>query len=109
MNKKEMRKNIVENMDKMVRLVEKEKHIPRRDEICIKKVRIDEKWNTMYIQYEGNTRIGFLLYNFVEKESLIINSWIYGDDIANSCRNLVHYGDRYWIKDKDIVEFRFRK
>ena len=109
MKRKNMRKIVVENMDNMVNAVRKCKNISEKEELWINKVRIDQKWNTMYIEYEGKTRIGFLLYDFVEKEKLLLNSWIFGQDIVNSCLNLINHSNKYWAKDRDIVEFRFKK
>ena len=43
MNKKELRKNLVENMEKLVRFVEREKRIRKFEELKINMVRIDEK------------------------------------------------------------------
>ena len=112
MNKKEMRKNIVENMDKMVIFVKREKRIRNFEELWINIVRIDEKNQVAYAEYEGKSQIGFILIDIVEKTRITIDNHLNcrnGDEIYNSCLNLVNHGKKYYIKDKDIVEFRFRK
>ena len=112
MNKKEMRKNIVENMDKMVRFVEREKRIRKFEELRINMVRIDEKNQTMYMEYEGKSIIGFILVDIVEKTRIAIGNernCRNGENIYNSCINLIHHGEKHYLKDKNIVEFRFRK
>ena len=112
MNKKEMRKNIVENMDKIVRFVEREKRIRKSEELKINMIRIDEKNQTMLAEYEGKSRIGFILIDIVKKTSISRINRIYcrnSEEIENSCINLVHHGEKHYLKDKNIVEFRFRK
>ena len=49
MNKKELRKNLVENMEKLVRFVEREKRIRKFEELKINMVRIDKKNKTMIV------------------------------------------------------------
>ena len=81
MNKKEMRKNIVENMDKIVRFVEREKRVRKFEELRINMVRIDEKNQTMYMEYEGKSIIGFILVDIVEKTRIAIGN-------ERNCRSL---------------------
>ena len=112
MNKKEIRKNIVENMEKVVRFVRREKRIRNIEELWINKIRIDEENQIAYAEYEGKSRIGYILIDIVEKTRISTDNRLNcrnGDEIYNSCRNLVNHGNRLWIKDKNIVEFRFRK
>lgn len=105
------RKYFVEIKGNLEEMIRKERNLPRHEEICIKKARIDKINGIMYLEYEGKTRIGFILYDFVEKMNITSvsgNSWVLGDDKANSCRNLLNHGKKYWIKDKNIVEYRFK-
>ena len=67
MNKKELRKNLVENMEKLVRFVEREKRIRKFEELKINMVRIDEKNKTMLVQYEGISRIGNIFIDYENK------------------------------------------
>ena len=110
MNKKELRKSIVENMEKIVRFVEREKRIRKFEELKINMIRIDEKNKTMLVQYEGISRIGNIFIDY-EKKCQITPFSCSGntDEIVNSCINLAHHGEKHFIKDKNIVEFRFRK
>ena len=111
MNKKELRKNLVENMEKLVRFVEREKRIRKFEELKINMVRIDEKNKTMLVQYEGISRIGNIFID-IENKCRITPFSRYcrnTDEVANSCINLAHHGEKHFIKDKNIVEFRFKK
>ena len=111
MNKKELRKSIVENMDKIVRFVEREKRIRKFEEIRVNMMRIDEANRTMLIEYEGNSIIGRIFVDYENKCRITPFSRYCRntEEVANSCINLAHHGEKHFMKDKNIVEFRFRK
>ena len=74
-------------------------------------VRIDEKNKTMLVQYEGISRIGNIFIDYENKCRITPFSRYCRntDEVANSCINLAHHGEKHFMKDKNIVEFRFRK
>ncbi len=87
MNRRKIRNELLNNMNKLIDIVRQEKQI--KENIWITKVRINLEYNLLYIQYEGDTRVGCLIYD-------------YTDDIQEA--NLIkNYGD------KSIIGFRFRK
>ena len=111
MNKKELRKKLVENMEKLVRFVEREKRIRKFEEIKVNMVRIDEKNKTMLVQYEGISRIGNIFIDYENKCRITPFSRYCrsADGVAKSCINLAHQGEKHFMKDKNSVELRFRK
>lgn len=104
MNKKNMRKELVKNMDKIIDMVKYEKKINKNENIWINKVRIDIKNELVYFQYEGNTRVGFLVYCLCHK--IDINKlFMYDNDQQPEAEINLIKGHR----NKDIIEFRFFK
>lgn len=101
MNKKNMRKELVKNMDKIIDMIKYEKRI--KDNIWINKVRIDIKNELVYFQYEGNTRVGFLVYSLNHKTD-IDKLFMYDNDQQGEAEINLIKGHR-----KNIIEFRFRK
>lgn len=102
MNKKNMRKELVKNMDKIIDMIKYEKKI--NENIWINKVRIDIKNELVYFQYEGNTRVGFLVYSLNHKTD-IDKLFMYDNDQQGEAEINLIKGHR----NKDIIEFRFRK
>ena len=102
MNRKHIRSELLKNMDKIVDMIKYEKRI--NEEIWINKVRIDIKNDLVYFQYEGKTRVGFLVYNLIHNTD-IEKLFMYDTDRqAESEINLIK-GHR----NKDIFEFRFKR
>lgn len=101
MNKKNMRKELVKNMDKIIDMIKYEKRI--KDNIWINKVRIDIKNELVYFQYEGNTRVGFLVYSLNHKTD-IDKLFMYDNDQQGEAEINLIKGHR-----KNIIEFRFKK
>ena len=102
MNKKEMRKEIIKNMDKIVNMVKKEKRI--KENIWITKIRINLENELIYFQYEGNKKVGFLVYCLCHKTD-INKLFMYDNDQQGETEiNLIKNH-----RDKNIIEFRFRK
>ena len=104
MNKKEMRKEIIKNMDKIVNMVKKEKRINKNENIWINKVRINLENELIYIQYEGNTRIGFIIYCLNHKTDINKLFMYDNDQQATAEINLIKNH-----RNKNIIEFRFKK
>ena len=55
MNRKQIRSELLKNMNKIVNMIKYEKKI--NEEIWINKVRIDIENDLVYFQYEGKTRV----------------------------------------------------
>lgn len=104
MNKKEMRKEILKNMDKIIDMVKYEKKINKNENIWINKVRIDIENKLIYFQYEGKTRVGFLVYCLCHKTD-VDKLFMYDNDQQGKAETNLIKGHR----DKNIIEFRFRK
>ena len=92
MNRKQIRVEILKNMDKIVDMIKREKKI--KEELWINKIRVDIKNDLVYFQYEGNTRVGFLVYNLIHDTDKQGESEI---DLIKGHRK------------ENIFEFRFRK
>lgn len=92
MNRKQIRVEILKNMDKIVDMIKREKRI--KENIWINKIRIDLENNLVYFQYEGDTRVGFLVYNLIHNTDQQGESEI---DLIKGHRK------------ENIFEFRFRK
>ena len=101
MNKKNMRKELVKNMDKIIDMIKYEKRI--KDNIWITKIRINLENRLIYFQYEGNTRVGFLVYSLNHKTD-IDKLFMYDNDQQGEAEINLIKGHR-----KNIIEFRFRK
>ena len=102
MNKKEMRKEIIENMDKIIDMIKREKRI--KENIWINKVRIDIENELIYFQYEGNTRVGFLVYCLCHKTDINKLFMYDNDKQATAEINLIKNH-----RNKNIIEFRFKR
>ena len=92
MNRKQIRVEILKNMDKIVDMIKREKRI--NENIWINKIRIDLENDLVYFQYEGDTRVGFLVYNLIHNTDQQGESEI---DLIKGHRK------------ENIFEFRFRK
>lgn len=104
MNKKNMRKELVKNMDKIIDMIKYEKRINKNENIWITKIRIDIENKLIYFQYEGNTRVGFLVYCLNHKTD-INKLFMYDNDQQGEAEiNLIKNH-----RDKNIIEFRFFK
>lgn len=104
MNKKEMRKEIIKNMDKIIDMVKYEKRVSKNENIWITKIRINLENRLIYFQYESNTRVGFLVYCLCHKTD-INKLFMYDNDQQGEAEiNLIKNH-----RDKNIIEFRFRK
>ena len=102
MNRKQIRVEILKNMDKIIDMIKREKRI--NENIWINKIRVDFKNDLVYFQYEGDTRVGFLVYNLIHNTD-IEKLFMYDNDTqAESEINLIK-GHR----KENIFEFRFRK
>ena len=104
MNKKEIRKELLKNMDKIIDMVKYEKKINKNENIWINKIRINLENRLIYFQYESNTRVGFLIYCLNHKTDINKLFMYDNDNQATAEINLIK-GHR----NKDIIEFRFRK
>lgn len=104
MNKKEMRSELLKNMDKIIDMIKYEKRIKKNENIWINKVRINIENELIYFQYEGVTRVGFLVY-CLNHGTDIDKLFMYdNDNQAEAEINLIKNH-----RDKNIIEFRFRK
>ena len=104
MNKKEMRSELLKNMDKIIDMIKYEKRIKKNENIWINKVRINLENELIYFQYEGVTRVGFLVY-CLNHGTDIDKLFMYDNDQqAEAEINLIKNH-----RDKNIIEFRFRK
>ena len=92
MNRKQIRVEILRNMDKIIDMIKREKRI--NENIWINKIRVDFKNDLVYFQYEGDTRVGFLVYNLIHNTDQQGESEI---DLIKGHRK------------ENIFEFRFRK
>lgn len=92
MNRKQIRVEILRNMDKIIDMIKREKKI--KEELWINKIRVDLKNDLVYFQYEGDTRVGFLVYNLIHDTDQQSESEI---DLIKGHRK------------ENIFEFRFRK
>ena len=90
MNRKQIRNELLRNMDKIIDMIKYEKRI--KEEIWINKIRVDIENDLVYFQYEGATRIGFLIY--------CMNNNNQAETEINLIKN---------HRNKDIFEFRFKK
>ena len=102
MNRKQIREELLRNMDKIIDMIKREKRI--KENIWINKIRIDLENNLVYFQYEGDTRVGFLVYNLIhntDSEKL----FMYDTDQQGESEIDLIKGHR----KENIFEFRFRK
>lgn len=92
MNRKQIREELLRNMDKIIDMIKREKRI--NENIWINKIRVDLENDLVYFQYEGDTRVGFLVYNLIHNTDQQGESEI---DLIKGHRK------------ENIFEFRFRK
>ena len=92
MNRKQIRVELLRNMDKIIDMIKREKRI--NENIWINKIRVDIENDLVYFQYEGDTRVGFLVYNLIHNTDQQGESEI---DLIKGHRK------------ENIFEFRFRK
>ena len=104
MNKKEIRSELLKNMDKIIDMIKYEKRIRKNENIWITKVRINLENELIYFQYEGATRVGFLVYCLRHRTD-IDKLFMYDNDFQGKAEINLIKGHR----GKDIIEFRFRK
>ena len=102
MNRRKMREELLKNMDKIVNMIKYEKRI--KENIWINKIRVDIKNDLVYFQYEGATRVGFLIYCMNHRTDIDKLFMYDNDNQAEGEINLIK-GHR----NKDIFEFRFKK
>ena len=104
MNRKEIRSELLKNMDKIVNMVKYEKRINKNENIWITKIRINLENELIYFQYEGATKVGFLVYCLCHKTD-INKLFMYDNDNQGKAEINLIKGHR----NKNIIEFRFRK
>ena len=104
MNKKEIRSELLKNMDKIINMIKYEKRIRKNENIWITKVRINLENELIYFQYEGATRVGFLVYCLNHRTD-IDKLFMYDNEFQAEAEINLIKGHR----DKNIIEFRFRK
>ena len=92
MNRRKMREELLRNMDKIIDMIKREKRI--NENIWINKIRVDIENDLVYFQYEGDTRVGFLVYNLIHNTDQQGESEI---DLIKGHRK------------ENLFEFRFRK
>ena len=97
MNRKQIRVEILKNMDKIIDMIKREKKI--KEELWINKIRVDLKNDLVYFQYEGDTRVGFLVYNLIHNTD-IEKLFMYGESEIDLIKG---------HRKENIFEFRFRK
>ena len=102
MNRKQIRVEILKNMDKIIDMIKREKKI--KEELWINKIRVDFKNDLVYFQYEGSTRVGFLIYCMNHRTDIEKLFMYDNDQQAEAEINLIK-GHR----KENIFEFRFRK
>lgn len=102
MNRRKMREELLRNMDKIIDMIKYEKKI--KENIWINKIRVDIKNDLVYFQYEGNTRVGFLIYCMNHKTD-IEKLFMYDNDTQAESEINLTKGHR----KENIFEFRFRK
>ena len=102
MNRKQIRVEILKNMDKIIDMIKREKKI--KEELWINKIRVDFKNDLVYFQYEGDTRAGFLVYNLIHNTDIEKLFMYDTNQQAESEINLIK-GHR----KENIFEFRFRR
>ena len=102
MNRKQIRSELLKNMDKIIDMIKHEKKI--NEKLWINKIRVDIKNDLVYFQYEGTTRVGFLIYCMNHKTDIDKLFMYDNDQQAEGEINLIK-GHR----NKDIFEFRFKK
>lgn len=101
MNRKQIRVEILKNMDKIIDMIKREKKI--KEELWINKIRVDIENDLVYFQYEGDTRVGFLVYNLIHNTD-IEKLFMYDTDQQGESEIDLIKGHR----GKGILEFRFR-
>lgn len=104
MNKKEIRSELLKNMDKIVDMIKYEKRIRKNENIWITKIRINLENELIYFQYEGATRVGFLVYCLNHRTD-IDKLFMYDTDTQATAEINLIKGHR----KENIFEFRFRK
>jgi hypothetical protein len=101
MNRRKMREELLRNMDKIIDMIKREKKI--KEELWINKIRVDFENDLVYFQYEGDTRVGFLVYNLIHNTD-IKKLFMYDTDTQGESEINLIKGHR----EKGILEFRFR-
>ena len=104
MNRKQIRSELLKNMDKIIDMIKYEKRIRKNENIWITKVRINLENELIYFQYEGATRVGFLIYCLNHRTDIDKLFMYDNDQQAEAEINLIKNH-----RDKNIIEFRFRK
>ena len=102
MNRKKMRNELLRNMDKIIDMIKREKRI--NENIWINKIRVDIENDLVYFQYEGDTRVGFLVY-CINHRTDIEKLFMYDNDEQATVEINLIKGHR----KENIFEFRFRK
>ena len=102
MNRRKIRNELLNNMDKIIGMIKYEKRI--KENIWINKIRINLENELIYFQYEGATRVGFLIY-YLNHRTDIDKLFMYDNDQQATAEINLIKGHR----NKDIIEFRFRK
>lgn len=102
MNRKQIRVEILKNMDKIIDMIKRKKRI--NENIWINKIRVDIENDLVYFQYEGDTRVGFLVYNLIHNTD-IEKLFMYDTDQQGESEIDLIKGHR----KENIFEFRFRK
>ena len=109
MNRKQIRKQFLEGCyDAIVRDIEA--NCPYDVKVRLTTVRIDTITKIAYILYDSHTICGIRYYDLYNMEDITRISYSIehlGDEGVNSCRDLKNYRKAHYIKNENIVEFRF--
>ena len=108
MNKKQLRKQFLEECYEPIAR-EIEARCPYDAKVRLTTVRIDTSTKIAYILYDSHTICGIRYYDLYNMEDItkISDREHLGDEGVNSCRDLKNYRKPHYIKNENIVEFRF--
>lgn len=109
MNKKQLRKQFLEECyEPIARDIESK--CPYDVKVRLTTVRIDASTKIAYILYDSHTICGIKYYDLYNMEDITRISYSIehlGDEGVNSCRDLKNHRKAHYIKNENIVEFRF--
>ena len=109
MNRKQIRKQFLEECyEPIARDIESK--CPYDVKVRLTTVRIDTITKIAYIVYDSHTICGIRYYDLYNMEDITRISYSIehlGDEGVNSCRDLKNHRKAHYIKNENIVEFRF--
>ena len=108
MNRKQLRKQFLEECYEPIAR-EIEARCPYYVKVRLTTVRIDTSTKIAYILYDSHTICGIRYYDLYNMEDItkISDREHLVDEGVNSCRDLKNYRKAHYIKNENIVEFRF--